>query len=330
MKHVAVALLRPVGISVCLASAGIGMALSPALAQDDAAESSPTSETHVFLEYSQAELDKAYDQRAWVSNVGEFIQGWVSRSEEARTRFERQTFRYGPSEREVLDLFAADQSDAPTLMFIHGGAWRAGSKEAYSLLADAFVPYGANVLVLNFDNIPDARLPDMAEQVRRAIVWTHENAAALGLDAEQLYITGHSSGGHLAGVMLTTDWAEHGLPMDALKGGMPVSGMFDLEPVMLSARSEYVDLDEAEEAALSPMRHLHEVRAPITLAYGGEETPEFQRHSRDFHEALAQSPYAEALLFLPELNHFEMMDSLADPDGDVAKAAREMMGLADD
>jgi arylformamidase len=78
------------------------------------------------------------------------------------------------------------------------------------------------------------------------------------------------------------------------------------------------------------MRHIHEVRAPIILAYGGKETPEFQRHSHDFYKALEQSPYSEEILFLPEMNHFEMMDSLADPNGQAAQAARRMMGLVGD
>jgi arylformamidase len=322
MKIIGTSAARAICLAISFALAGTSLALSPATAQQ-----SQPSEEKVFLDYTQAELDKAYDQRAWAPNAGKIIKSWGSRSEETRTRYSRDTYKYGPSKAETLDVFSAGRADAPTLIFIHGGAWRAGSKDAYSFLADAFVPYGANLVILNFDNIPDARLPEMAEQVRRAIAWTYENAAALGVDPDKLYVTGHSSGGHLTGVMLTTDWTGRGLPANLIKGGIPVSGMFDLEPVMLSARSDYIRINDAEEAALSPIRHLHKIRAPIIIAYGGKETPEFQRHSREFRQALKQTPYQAELVFLPELNHFEMMNDLADPNGEVARAARRLMGL---
>lgn len=298
--------------------------------QESLEKSASDPNKEVFLNYSQKELDDAYNQRVWAPNADEIIQSWGARSEQMRKRYELETHRYGPDEAETLDIFRTDRADAPTLVFIHGGAWRAGSKDNFSLLADAFVPYGANVVVLNFDNIPDQRITGMADQIRRAIAWIHESAPEISIDSDKLYISGHSSGGHLAGVMLTTDWSKLGLPADIIKGGLPISGMFDMEPVMLSARSSYVELNNDEAEQMSPIRHIDNIAAPIHLAYGGKESPEFQRHSREFHEALQQSSHPSELIFLPDLNHFEIFNSLAEPEGAIAKAARRMMGLLDE
>jgi arylformamidase len=311
---------------ITMAVISTSLLCTPARAQQGEKEFD-LQEASVFLDYTQEELDNAYDQSIWAPNAKEIVKSWTVRSIETKERYDRGTYRYGPSEAEVLDIFRSDQANAPTLIFIHGGAWRAGSKDDYSLLADSFVPYGANLIVVNFDNIPDERITGMVDQVRTSLSWIYENAIALGVDSEKMYLAGHSSGGHLVGVMMTTDWTEHDLPANIIKGGLSISGLFDLEPVLLSSRSNYVELDEAEQSMLSPMRHLDQIRAPIVLAYGGKETPEFQRHSREFGEALQQTPYQSGLIFLPDLNHFEMLNSMADPHGEIANAARKMMGL---
>jgi len=168
----------------------------------------------------------------------------------------------------------------------------------------------------------------LADQVRRAIAWLCRNAACFGIDATQLYVGGQSSGGHLAAVALTTDWPrDFGLPVDIIKGGMCISGMYDLEPVRLSARSNYVKFDQTTVATLSPIRHLDRLHAPVIVAYGTCETPEFQRQNREFAAAVENAGKKVQLLVAEHYNHFELPETLGNPYGLLGRAALDLMSL---
>jgi arylformamidase len=279
----------------------------------------------VFLDYTQEELDRAYDQRNWAPNAEQLIALSPVKSAETRKRLKFTTHSYGPTAHETLDVFAANSTNAPVMIFIHGGGWRQGLKEDYSFVADAFVPAGVHTVVLNFANIPDARIPEMVEQIRRGIVWTQRNAKSFGGDPNRCYVMGHSSGGHLCSVMLTTDWTHYGLPRRIFRSGLVGSGMYDLEAPMLSARSQYAQVTKEEEDALSAMRHLDRVTCPIVIAYGDKESPDFQRQGRDFAAALKQAGLAHELHVGPGLNHFEVMHSVSD-NGFFGRVAMKMLG----
>jgi len=226
-------------------------------------------EAKVYLNYDQEELDRNYDQRAWAPNADETIARWITGSAAARSSLRhRANLAYGSTEDERLDIFPAARAGAPILVFIHGGAWRSLSKEDSCYAAPAFVAAGVNFVALNFANIPKVRLPDMVAQVRRGVAWVYRNARELGGDPNRLYVAGHSSGGHLAASVLVTDWRTHRLPNTIVKGGLCISGMYDLEPVILSARSSYVKLSKQEEMELSPARHLYALSCPVAIAYG--------------------------------------------------------------
>ena len=288
----------------------------------------------VFLHYTQAELDRAYDQRAWAANAADVIASYATISQAVRARYPFATEHYGPDADETLDIYppvtaaraGSGHAGAPVHVFVHGGAWQRLTKDESAFAAPAFVESGAIYIALNFSVIPKVRLPDMADQCRRAIVWIARNAWRFGGDPKRIHLSGHSSGGHLAGVLLTTDWKALGLDPSPLRSGLVASGMYDLGPVLLSARSSYVKLDKAEEDALSPMRHLDRVACPIAVAYGDGETPEFKRHARDFAAALkAKVRPASRLIEGKNQNHFELALTLAKPDGLLGKIALEQM-----
>ena len=187
---------------------------------------------------------------------------------------------YGPSEVEKLDIYRTKRARAPIFVFIHGGAWLGGAAKNYGDTAEMFVNAGAHYVALDFIAIKEAGgdLGVMADQVRRGIAWVYKNAESFGGDASRLHIGGHSSGGHLCGVTLVTDWQKQfALPPDMIKGGLCMSGMYDMKPVRLSKRSSYVRFDDDMEQAMSSQRQLDLLRAPIIVTYGSEETPEFQR-----------------------------------------------------
>jgi arylformamidase len=208
------------------------------------------------------------------------------------------------------------------LAFIHGGQWQREGTANSSYPALSLVPAGAAYVNLNFPAIPRVRIPDMVAALRRAIAWLHANAESFGGDPGRLHLAGHSSGGHLAAVLLTTDWTAHGLPADVLKSGLCISGLYELAPAMLSKRGGFMQLSDAEVDALSPIRHLDRVRCPIAVAIGGRETPEFRRQAREFAEAAA----AERIE-LPPLNHFEMPETLIDPAAPTTRTLLRRLGV---
>lgn len=283
----------------------------------------------VFLHYTQAELDRAYEQRAWAGNAATVIASYGTASRAVQAHYRYTTERYGPSADEVLDLYppvSPPAGPAPIHVFVHGGAWKSLTKDDSAFPAPAFVENGVIYVALNFSVLPQVRLPEMIAQCRRAIVWVRNNAARFGGDPERIFLSGHSSGGHVAGVLLTTDWPAEGLARSPLRAGICASGMYDLGPVLLSARSTYVKLDKAEEDALSPMRHLDRVTCPIAVAYGDAESPEFQRHARDFAAALkAKVRPASQLLVGKGMNHFEIALTLGEADGLLGKVALEQI-----
>ncbi len=313
-------------------AAAASVAAAPALAEDCRIGPPPHEKgPRVFLDYDQVELDAAYDQTAYAPLEEQILKRLGSLSAAAQERLGApQREAYGPSEIEKLDIYRTSHAKAPIFIFIHGGAWRGGNAKAYAYIAETFVKAGAHCAALDFVNVKETAgdLRPMAAQVRRAIAWAYQNAARFDGDPQRLYIGGHSSGGHLCAVALVTEWEkEFGLPVDVVKGGLCMSGLYDLKPVRLSSRSSYVHISDEIEDALSPARHIDRVRPPIIVTYGGNETPEFQRQNRDFAAAVKAAGKPVELVAAPDFNHFEMVESLGNPYGPNGRAALKLMGL---
>jgi len=290
----------------------------------------------VWLDMDQQALDDAYDQLVYAPNRDQLTQRRIINSAAARQRIgDPLRFAYGPTPVEGLDVFRSIPASGgrtgggPAAIFVHGGAWRTGSASDYSFVAEPFVRAGGNFVVLDFTTVDDAggSLFPMVEQVRRAIGWVYRNADKFGGDRERLYLISHSSGSHLAGCAVTHDWAKEGLPRDILKGATVSSGMYDLKPVRLSKRSKYVKFTDAMEQELSAIRHLDRLATPLIVSYGTYETPEFQRQARDFAAAVKAAGKPVELLVGEAYNHFEMLETLANPYGLLGRAALAQMGL---
>ena len=210
--------------ATAITGAGITLGPASALAANCTIGPPPHVEgPHVWMNMDQVELDAAYDQSFYAPLLRRIIKRYASSSDATRARLgEPKRVNYGPTPVEGLDIFTAKKPNAPVFVFIHGGAWRSGAAKDYAFPAEMFVNAGAHYVVLDFSSVDAANgdIAVMADQVRRAIVWTHKNAASFGGDANRLYIGGHSSGGHLCGVALTTDWQAFGAPADMIKGGL--------------------------------------------------------------------------------------------------------------
>jgi len=286
----------------------------------------------VWLDMDQKELDDAYDQRVYAPNQELVAKRRRMASEALLKRLgQPERIAYGPTEIEQLDIYKTRRSNAPINIFIHGGAWRSGQAKDSAYLAEMFINAGAHFVIPDFIQVEDAggNLMPMAQQVRAAAAWVHKNAARFGGNPNRIYITGHSSGAHLSGCTLVTDWQkDFGLPADIIKGGLLVSGMYDLKPVSLSKRSEYVKFTDEIEHALSSQRHLDKLNAPIIVAHGSQETPEFQRQAREFAAAVKAAGKPVELIVGEGFNHFEMQETLGNPYGIGGRAALKLMGLS--
>ena len=285
----------------------------------------------VWLDLDQKALDDAYDQRVWATNAQQLLERYAKLSDDVRARRGApKRLAYGPTPIEAMDWYATSAPNAPVQVFIHGGAWRSGAAKDWAYPADMLNAAGAHYAALDFINVVEAggNLMTMADQVRRAIAWIYGNAASMGADRERIFISGHSSGGHLAGVAATTDWrADFGVPGDIVKGAVCLSGMYDLKPVRLSARSRYVKFTDEAEQALSSQRHIDRLNAPIVVAYASLDSPEFQRQSRDFAAAVKAAGKPVKLVVAPNYNHFEAPELFGNPYGIVGREVLAQMNL---
>jgi arylformamidase len=321
---------------ICASAAGAVMATSGVVLGQQPTTAPPAPRVKgpaVWLEMDQGELDAAYDQSVWAPNWQPIVRRWATNSEAVRARLGAPLrYAYGATPIEGLDVYTTKRPNAPINLFIHGGAWRTGLAKDSAFPAELFVHAGAHFVVPDFAAVQDVggSLLPLADQVRRAVAWVHRNAQRFGGDSNRIYVSGYSSGGHLAGVILTTDWRkDFNLPADTVKGGLCCSGMFDLKPVRLSARGKYINFTDAMEEALSPQRHLSKLQAPLIVAYGGTlESPEFQRQSRSFAEAVQAAGKAVQLLVGDGYNHFEVIETLGSPYGLLGRAVLDQMQLA--
>jgi arylformamidase len=258
----------------------------------------------VFRDYDQKALDAQYEQRTFVPHADEIIKRYALKSDEVRSRLgEPRTERYGPSEAERLDIYGSGKK---AFVFVHGGAWKRQTSREQAFPAEPIIAAGAAYVALNFEKLPAVTLPEMADQVRRGIEWVQQNVA------QDIALCGHSSGAHLSACALTR--------LEFVKNALLISGVYDLLPVRLSARNDYVRIDERLENEYSPIRHAERIRCPVTVAWGEKEGPEFFRQSREFAAKL-RAPS----LIGKGLNHFEIVETLADPRSPLGGAALNML-----
>lgn len=264
------------------------------------------------------DIEAAYDQTRWASNMQQVLARCRFMSGETRTAIGEPTrISYGVSEVEGLDLYRVDRERAPIVVFVHGGGWRGGEARDHGFLAEMLHAAGIHFAPLDFSSVIDAKgdLAVLVDQVRRALVWLCRNCSSFGGDADRIFVVGHSSGAHLAAMALSTHWTDHGLRPDPIRGGVLVSGIYDLGPLRQTSRSEYVRIDDRVERESSPLHQIAGITSPLLVAAASGDSPEFQRQARDYAEAVARSGKQVKAMVVENYNHFEILETLGNPYG---------------
>lgn len=271
--------------------------------------------------------EAGYNLRARHADYEQYVTRWADESAHARSALSCEIdVPYGERPGMTLDIFPAGAAGAPIFAFIHGGYWRAMDKDHFSFPANAFVPAGAAVASINYGLAPAVSVGEIIEQCRGAAGWIHANAARFNGDPERIHVSGHSAGGHLTAALASTDWEARGLPANLIKGGIPLSGVFDLRPILQTSINDDVRLDEVQAERDSPHLHLPAQNIPMIIAVGAGETEDFVAQSRNYAEAYRNAGFDAELQVLDGFHHFDIVLELG-RDSPLTRAALKQMGV---
>ena len=264
---------------------------------------------------SQQDRDSGLNNGAAVAGSGDIVDGWSRLSQELRARYSAHLdLRYGPRERNRIDFLKA-AGNAPTLLFIHGGYWQTRAKEAFSLFAGGPMAHGINVALIGYTLAPEATLDEIVAEIHAGIDFLAAQLPGLSGDANRLAVSGWSAGGHLTAMALSHP---------KIKGGVAISGIYDLEPIRHSYLNVKLGLDEAMSHRNSPMMQAAGPMKPLSLVVGGAELPLLRKQTADFAGHRARYGLPVAYEEIPGADHFSVMNELASPAGRITTLIRQL------
>jgi len=283
-------------------------------------------------------FDSMYNNRLLVPSAMEHMARWKNDSLRILNdaKIVRHEARYASGPFAVLDVYPSPQSHghldhkeslAPVVVFIHGGYWRALHKEDHAFLLPAFQALNACTVMVSYDLCPQVSMKEIVLEMVQALVWVYENIQKFGGNRRKIHVMGHSAGGHLSALLMTTLWGavKKGLPSDLIHSALSISGLFELESIRQTPfLADDLRLDSQSACALSPAWISAPKTGHLTAVVGGQESAEFIRQTHLIQAAWGKEvvPVCESL---PGLNHFSILESLLDTKGPLFKRTREMV-----
>jgi arylformamidase len=268
-----------------------------------------------WRELSQQDLDSGLNNSTAVAGSGDLVAGWERRSAEFRAAHpDHLDLRYGLRERNRIDFFRA-AANAPTLLFIHGGYWQMRAKEAFALFAGGPMACGINVAMIGYTLAPDATIEGIVAEIQAGIDFLAVRLPELGGDANRIAASGWSAGGHLTAMAMSHP---------RIKGGIGISGIYDLEPIRHSYLNVKLGLDEAMSRRNSPMLQTEAATKPLALTVGSAELPLLRKQTADLAGHRAKCGLPVSYEEIPGANHFTIMDEMLTSSGRITMMIRQL------
>ena len=238
---------------------------------------------------------------------------------------------YGAGKDERLDLFPSTTPDAPVFVFIHGGYWHSQRKEDACSMAAALTRRGMAVVTVEYTLLPGATLGEAVREVRSAVAWLYRHGAGYGVDPERIFVGGSSAGAHLAGMLVSDSWQRsYRLPVNAVKGALLLSGLYDIRPLCDIYVNEWMRLTREQAGLLSPLLNLPAAgnAPPLLLSVGGKEPEGFRNQTLACYRACRERGIDVRLLADTQNNHFSLVNELAIPESAMTQALLSMAGAS--
>lgn len=284
----------------------------------------------IYKHYDQESLDTQYNNRLQVPDYADYLNRWelLSRHTEQKLPVIKD-LPYGNLQRERLDIYPSLQPQSKTLIFLHGGYWQMLDKSMFHFIANGFHSYGITTVLLTYPLAPDVSMDQIVFSVRKAIKWLYSNYSSFNGDPHQMYVAGHSAGGHLAAMLMATDWKlfDAGLSANVLKGICAVSGLFNLVPIQLSYINKVLKMDMETAKWNSPVMLEPLNSCPLIVAVGEAETAEFNEHSKELYNSWRKKGIDSQFLQLPGQNHYSIVETIVDPQSSLHQALRQLMRI---
>ena len=291
---------------------------------------SQAASDYVYKQFCADEMESHFNPRAVLPDVDGLIAERSAKSAETReTLTNHRNLAYGDSDRQVVDIFPAAAPNAPVNVYIHGGYWRAVSKDDVSALAEHFYAKGVTTVLLEYDLCPNVTLTDIVRQTRRGLAWTYSNIAEYGGDPNRFYISGSSAGGHLVAMMLAQDWEkEEGIPNDFIKGAVAITGVLDTDPVLHVTPNDQIRLTDELARENNPMLNPPKSRSPLVIVVGGNEPDGWRQMSKDYYELCKSHGVPCEYHEIPGTHHFSVTEAIGEAGSLMQKLVFGQMGVA--
>jgi arylformamidase len=284
----------------------------------------------LYKNYDQEALDRQYNLRLHTPDFADYFERWdlLSRQTEKKYPVDKD-ISYSTLPLEQSDIYPSSQAHSKTLVFIHGGYWHLLDKTAFHFIADVFHADNITTVLLNYPLAPACSMDQIVLSCRKSVAWLYENIIKYNGDPNHIYIAGHSAGGHLAAMLMATDWPRFNpfVPGNIIKGVCALSGLFNLTPVRLCYINQIVGMNDETAARNSPV-NLHPMNTcPLILAVGAAETTEFIEQSTELAICWEQKNCNAQLMQIPGKNHYSILDTIIDKEAELHLAIRELIKL---